>query len=265
MKIKIKHRFNGSVLFSIEAGSLRLGVEAAVEADANLQYADLRHADLRHADFRDADLGYVNLQSANLVYANLVYANLRDANLVYANLGSANLRDADLRSADLRYADLGYANLQSADLRYADLRHADFRSADLRSADLGYAMGVSASGCTPLLMLLDQPGKIRAYKLVDKNNVGPFSGGIKYEVGKTYTVDDADTDVNTHCGAGINLATLDWCMANWSKGYKILIAEFTAKDIAAIPTATDGKFRCHKIKIIGEKNLAEIGLVKSAG
>jgi hypothetical protein len=52
-------------------------------------------------------------------------------------------------------------------------------------------------------------------------------------------------------------------MKEWHEGYRILIAEFTAEDIAAIPTANDGKFRVHKCKIVGEKDLREIGLVKA--
>jgi hypothetical protein len=111
-------------------------------------------------------------------------------------------------------------------------------------------------------MLLDQPGKIRAYKLVTENGEGPYNGGIIYQIGKGYKVDGADTNVNLHCGPGINLATLDWCMKEWRTGYRILISEFTAKDIAAIPTATDGKFRVRRCKIVGEKDLIEIGLIE---
>jgi hypothetical protein len=44
-------------------------------------------------------------------------------------------------------------------------------------------------------------------------------------------------------------------------GYKIFIAEFTAEDIAAIPIGESGKFRVHKYKIVGEKDLKELGLV----
>jgi len=112
------------------------------------------------------------------------------------------------------------------------------------------------------LLLLDQPGKIRAYKLVKENMEGPYNGGIIYEIGKSVSVKGANKDVSKHCGAGINLATLNWCMCAWKEGYRILIAEFEAKDIAAIPTATDGKFRVHRCKIVGEKDLVEIGLVK---
>lgn len=111
-------------------------------------------------------------------------------------------------------------------------------------------------------MLLDQPGKIRAYKLTNAQGVGPFNGGITYAKGKKYEVKDANKNDDVACGAGINLATLDWCMKEWHEGYRILIAEFTAKDIAAIPIATDGKFRVHRCKIVGEKDLVEIGLKK---
>jgi hypothetical protein len=111
-------------------------------------------------------------------------------------------------------------------------------------------------------MLLDQPGAIRAYKLVNSNMEGPYNGGIVYEIGKSFKVDDADTNDMDHCGAGINIATLDWCMKEWKEGYRILIVEFKAKDIAAIPIATDGKFRIHRCKVVGEKDLKEIGLIK---
>jgi hypothetical protein len=110
-------------------------------------------------------------------------------------------------------------------------------------------------------MLLDQPGPIRAYKLVTAEGVGPYNGGVTYEMGRVYEVDDANTDVNTQCGAGINLATLDWCIREWRGGYRVLVAEFAAADIAAIPTATDGKFRVHRCKIVCEVDLAKVGLI----
>jgi hypothetical protein len=53
-------------------------------------------------------------------------------------------------------------------------------------------------------------------------------------------------------------------MKEWQQGWRILIAEFTAADIAAIPTATNGKFRVHRCRIVGEKDLVEIGLVEAA-
>lgn len=131
---------------------------------------------------------------------------------------------------------------------------------DLGYADLRSAKGVNPLQVSPLHILLDQPGKVRAYNLVKANGVGPFQGGITYKQGETVEVADADCNPAVDCGAGINVATLDWCLANWQDGYRVLVVEFTAKDIAAIPTASDGKFRLRKCKVVGEKSLAELGI-----
>jgi hypothetical protein len=56
MKFEIKHRYSCAVLFSLETDSLKLCVEAAVKARADLQGADLQGADLRGADLQGADL-----------------------------------------------------------------------------------------------------------------------------------------------------------------------------------------------------------------
>ena len=89
MKFEIKHRISGSVLFSLETESLRLCVEAAVNAGADLTYANLASADLRGADLTDA----------NLARADLTGANLRGADLARADLAGAYLTDANLRGA----------------------------------------------------------------------------------------------------------------------------------------------------------------------
>jgi len=72
-------RYDGSVLFSLECGSLRICIEAAVKAGACL--------------------GDAYLAGANLVGANLGDAYLRGADLVGANLRGANLEDTDLIDA----------------------------------------------------------------------------------------------------------------------------------------------------------------------
>ena len=77
--IQIKHRFSGAVLFEADVGSMRLCVEAAVSASADLTSANLRYADLRYDDLRYADLRYADLTYADLRYANLRYANLTSA------------------------------------------------------------------------------------------------------------------------------------------------------------------------------------------
>ena len=123
-------------------------------------------------------------------------------------------------------------------------------------------MATSVSICSnALLMLLDQPGKIRAYKLVNADGSSPIHDRkLVYAVGSTVSVKDANTDPLVDCGAGINVATLPWVMREWQSGRRILVVEFTAKDIAAIPNG-DGKFRLHRCKVVGEKDLTELGLV----
>ena len=106
MKIEIKHRTTGRVLFSCDAESIKIAVEMAIKASADLSWADLRRA---------------NLSSADLSSANLRSANFRLANLSSAELRSADLRWADLSSADLRWANLHSANLSSADLDFTNI------------------------------------------------------------------------------------------------------------------------------------------------
>jgi len=242
MKFEIKNRFSGSVIFSIETESWKLAVEAAVKSSADLSSADLRSANLSSAD-------------------------LRSANLCSADLRSANLRSANLRSANLSSADLCSADLSSADLRSANLSSADLRSANLCFADLCSAVGIDKNRSTPLRILLEQPGPVRAYKLVNATGEGPFNGGINYlkpEV-EEFSVKNFTAGENEQCGAGINLATLDWVMREWKPGYRILIMEFFVSvppGNLVIPTCTDGKFRVKTCRRVGEKNLKELGLVK---
>ena len=163
---------------------------------------------------------------------------------------------ADLSEANLYRANLYGANLSGANLYRANLSEADLYGAALYRANLYRAKGVEYNLVTPLAFLNDQIDKIRLYKLVNKNNEGPMYGGIKYEIGKTVKEDNYDDSITTQCGAGISLATLDWCLKEYQKGYKILLVEFTAKDIVSIPIATDGKFRVKKCKVISEKNIS---------
>src|SRR3990167_4152220 len=86
--------------------------------------------------------------------------------------------------ANLSGADLSGAYLSGANLSGAYLSGADLSGADLSGAYLSGADGIAPEICTPLLMLLDQPGPLRAYKLVNEASEGPFNGGIKYEIGE---------------------------------------------------------------------------------
>ena len=86
MKIEIKHRFSGEVLFSCKAGSMKLAVKAAIEAGADLTGADLTGANLSWADLTGANLSRADLTGANLSWADLSRANLTGADLSWANI-----------------------------------------------------------------------------------------------------------------------------------------------------------------------------------
>ena len=91
MKIKIKHRHTGEVIYShkCEGNTIKKTIEKAVSENANLRNADLWNANLENASLRNADLRNADLWNANL----------RNADLRNADLWNADLRNADLRNA----------------------------------------------------------------------------------------------------------------------------------------------------------------------
>ena len=105
MKIEIKCRFSGSVLFSHEAenNTTRLTVEAAVSARANLARANLAGASLAGASLDGAYLARANLARASLARANLDGANLDGANLDGASLDGEVLTKAPLSLLNLTW------------------------------------------------------------------------------------------------------------------------------------------------------------------
>jgi uncharacterized protein YjbI with pentapeptide repeats len=111
MKIEIKCRFSGSVLYSHEAenNSMRVTLEAAISARAYLAGANLAGANLAGAYLDGAYLAGANLAGANLAGANLAGANLAGAYLAGANLAGAYLDGANLAGAYLDGANLAGA------------------------------------------------------------------------------------------------------------------------------------------------------------
>jgi hypothetical protein len=156
IKLKIKKRFTGSVLFEFEKEdntiketlleALKQGADlrgaylhGAYLPDAYLQGANLRGADLQGAYLRGADLQGADLRGADLHVADLQGANLRGAYLQGANLRGGDLQGAYLHGADLQGADLQGADLQGAYLHGAYLPDAYLQGANLRGADLHVA------------------------------------------------------------------------------------------------------------------------------
>jgi len=134
MKIQIKSRWSGHIIFETDAESLGAAILVALKASADLRGADLRCANLCDANLRGANLCDANLRGADLRCADLCSADLHCADMHGANLRGADLRGADMRGADLRGADLRGAYMHGANLRGADLHCADMHGANLRGA-----------------------------------------------------------------------------------------------------------------------------------
>jgi len=214
MKFTIKNRWDGSVLFEIEADSFVKAVES-------------KRADLRDAYLRDADLRGACLQDADLRGADLQGADLRGTYLQGTYLQGAYLRDAYLRDADLR----------DAYLRDADLRGADLQDADLRGAkNLVKIMGV-------------EPGN-SYWKRFERglcNNGYQFYVGLNtLRKGEVFASDDRIT-----CSyPGFHFASRTWCAVNYPD--RPLEAHIRIPMDAQVnePWATDGKASASAIEIL---------------
>ena len=103
MKIEIKHRYTGSVLFAHDAeeNSLKITLAMAIKSGA----------DFTGANFTDADF--------------------TGANFYRADFTGANFTDADFTDADFTDADFTGADFYRADFYRADFTGADFYRADL--------------------------------------------------------------------------------------------------------------------------------------
>jgi len=132
MQVQIKHRYTDAVLFECDVQDDQSGIAMRV----TLEKATEARANLRDANLRDAYLSGANLRGANLRDANLSGANLRDAYLGGANLSGANLSDANLRDANLRGAYLGGANLGGANLSGANLSDAEIEGEKITVAPI---------------------------------------------------------------------------------------------------------------------------------
>ena len=201
-------------------------------------------------------LGGAKLTCAKLAGAELAGADMHDACLHRADLTCADLTAASLRNADLTCAVLTGANLTGANLSRAHLSRANLTGANLRRANLRDAVEFDPRRWVPLYERKYLSGVQHAFKLVRGNGHGVYRGGIDYlaalESGDALEVKAANTDEHTDCGAGINVATLAWCLCKQTLDNRILIVAFEASDIAAIPWTGDGKFRLHRCRVVGE-------------
>ena len=114
MKLSILSRLDASILFEFEAeeNSLKIMLQAAIKARANLYGANLYAANLRDANLQGANLQGADLRDANLYGADLDGANLQGANLLDANLYGADLYGAELDGEKLSKTPLQLNNLK---------------------------------------------------------------------------------------------------------------------------------------------------------
>jgi len=159
------------------------------------------------------------------------------------------------RDADLSRADLSGAYLSRADLSRAYLSRAYLSGADI---PIEYLLPDIYA-----IKMQSPDTKLVFWKYL-VNGASPYKGCI-YEVGKEYSFDDADSDEKTLCAAGGNVATLMWCLKDSSTADEFIEVGFAVKDIAAIPYATDGKFRVSHFKVLRQVNRKEaIGILEAA-
>src|SRR5271157_5776816 len=99
MKLEIKNRWSGQIIYQDEAESFKALVIVAIKSGADLRGADLHGANLRGADLHGADLRGANLHGVNLHGANLRGVNLYGVDLHGANLHGVNLHGVNLSGA----------------------------------------------------------------------------------------------------------------------------------------------------------------------
>jgi len=155
---QIKCWFSGAVRFEGHFASLRLCVEAAVSARANLTRANLTGANLTDANLTGAYLTDANLTGAYLTGANLTDAHLTRANLTDAHLADAYLAGANLTGAYLAGAYLAGANLTGAYLTGAKVRMKDDNETALIGARPLLQMGPLGSRSATLTIMRTEAG-----------------------------------------------------------------------------------------------------------
>jgi len=160
-----------------------------------------------------------------------------------------------------RPGDKAYA----AEFDYSDIEkhHTDGVSASAvltkelkQKKDLGFTVGTLLDLRTnaDITKLRKHVGKIRGYKYVTKDLKSPTRTGadqITYKVGDDYEIKDANTNDASHCEAGINIGSADWCKTYCNDDHRALAFEFESADVAAIPT-DGGKMRAFRTKCVEE-------------
>ena len=78
LKIQIKNRFTGSVMFEFESenNSMKKTLEAAIKNGSDLSNSNLRNSDLRNSNLRNSNLSNSDLSNSDLSSSDLSNSNL---------------------------------------------------------------------------------------------------------------------------------------------------------------------------------------------
>ena len=177
MKIEIKSRWNSNVLFTCEAASTLLALQAALKDGADLRGA--------------------NLHGANLYGANLYGANLRSADLRGANLYGANLHDADLH--DAKNSELAQA--QTVLLPEGNLVGWK-KCKNNVIVKLLIPQKAKRSNATGRKCRAEYAQVLRVYGAAE--GLSDYDGKTAYRKGETITCDSWNPDRFVECGGGIH-------------------------------------------------------------
>ncbi|MCB1533014.1 MAG: pentapeptide repeat-containing protein [Alphaproteobacteria bacterium] len=128
-------------LFEGEFASFQDCLEAAVQENRNLEYADLRLKNLRGINLDDARLTHADLSGANLTGANL-----SEARLLGANFTNAALFDACFAYSDLQHCIFEYSHFGGTDITGSNISFSHFAGISCYSLD--FINASSMRGCT---------------------------------------------------------------------------------------------------------------------
>jgi hypothetical protein len=124
--------------------------------------------------------------------------------------------------------------------------------------DLGFTKGtlLDLKTTADVEKLRKHVGPVRGYKYVTKDLKSPTRTGpeqITYVIGDEVKIKNANTDENSDCAEGINVAGQEWVEQHGSGAeYRRLAFEFDSADIAAIPVRQAGKLRVFRALCVEE-------------
>lgn len=211
---------------SLRSAELREAVmDYAGLVNAVLDNARMKHAILRRANLSEASMKGILSFDTNFFNATLDYAQLAGADLSHANLCGASLLSADMANVNLRGANLSDADMASTtglDTVASDITTMGFHMVPPETG--AYDAWKAAGKCLVKLRIPKSAmrssattRKCRASKAkvmgiftvdgkpTSKTRVySSYDPGFAYEVGKTVTVRDFDTNRWHECAPGIH-------------------------------------------------------------